>query len=270
MTHDLRTAARLALDDVPINVGFVRAVLDGTAAGELWCDRPADPRAFHVVHPYGMSLVWGPGVDDARQDVLDRLRGRRASGHAEWLQIEPRWSGLDWDAALGAVPIEDVDTDSPPTSTRHTRVNFAFDPASPGAAASSGVNEDGWAVRPATAADFAVAGAVVPSAFWPDADAFLAHGGGMVVERTGAVGAVAFTSYRWDQNVEIGIETAPAFRRRGLARVAATAMIRAVVSDGLTPVWSCREENVGSRRLAQSLGFAVTTRTPYFHLRATA
>lgn len=269
MTDDLRTAARRALDDVPSNVGFVRAVLDGTAPGDLWCDRPDDPRAFHVVHPYGMSLVWGPAADEARHEVLDWLRGRRGSGHAEWLQIEPRWSGLDWHTALGAVPIEVADPLAPPPATLHTRVNFAFDAASFGPLGPSPAHEPGWATRPATAADFQVPGAVVPSAFWPDADAFLANGGGMVIERSGEVGAIAFASYRWDQNLEVGIETVPRFRRRGLARAAAAAMIRAVVDAGLSPVWSCRGENVGSLRLAQSLGFVPTSRTPYFHLRAT-
>ena len=78
MQQDVRAAARAALAAVPINVGFVRAVLDGTAAGEVWCDRVHAPRAFHVVHPYGMSLVWGDAVDDAFAEVIAHLRARDA------------------------------------------------------------------------------------------------------------------------------------------------------------------------------------------------
>jgi hypothetical protein len=38
------------------------------------------------------------------------------------------------------------------------------------------------------------------------------------------------------------------------------------VAAGLTPVWSCREDNAGSMRLAQSLGFVATRWLPYFEV----
>ena len=254
------------LDDVATNVGFARAVVDGTAAGELWCDEVRDPRAFHVVHPYGMSLVWGADVASVVDEVAARVLERRASGFTEWLQIDPRWDALDWDGALGAVPLDATDPASPPATTRHTRVNFTLDAVTV-ATRSDGVPlNDGWVARPATEADFGVEGAVVPSAFWPNARTFLAHGGGVVLERAGEVGAIAFVSYRWDEQVEIGIETHPDHRRRGLARGAAATMIRTVLASGATPVWSCREDNTGSMRLAQSLGFVPVSWAPYFHL----
>lgn len=266
MSDDLRTVARRALDDVATNVGFARAVVDGTAAGSLWCDRVRDPRAFHAVHPYGMSLVWGDAVDDVFDDVVERLHERRAAGLTEWLQVDPRWHGLDWDGALGAVPLDVTDPASPPATTRHTRVNFTLD-ATTFAATSAAVRlDDGWVARPATEADFGARGVVVPSAFWPDAPTFLAHGGGVALERSGQVGAIAFVSYRWDDQVEIGIETHPDHRRRGLACGAAAAMIRTVLDDDATPVWSCREDNTGSMHLARSLGFVPVTWAPYFHL----
>jgi RimJ/RimL family protein N-acetyltransferase len=107
---------------------------------------------------------------------------------------------------------------------------------------------------------------VVPGGFWPDAASFLAHGGGAVVERDGEVGAIAFTSYRWDDRVEIGIETLPAHRRQGLASRAAAALIERVLAAGLTPVWSCREDNTGSVRLAERLGFVPDGRWLYLHV----
>ncbi|MCR6688370.1 GNAT family N-acetyltransferase [Cellulomonas sp.] len=257
-----RQAAR-ALEAVPINVGFARAVVEGTVAGELWADRQDHPRAFHAVHPYGMSLVWGESVDEAADHVLARLRSRTAG---EWLQVDPR-SGVDWATALDAVPLTEHDEHADPGRVvAHTRVNFAFDRAAFTAARLGLTAPTGWHERPATAAEFTLPGAVVPSGFWPDAPAFLEHGGGWVVTSRETVGAIAFTSYRTADEVEIGIETAAAWRRRGLAAAAAAAMIEDLLARGLTPVWSCREDNVASLRLAIALGFRPTLRVPYLRI----
>lgn len=258
--------ARRALDAVPGNTGFARAALD--VAGVVpWADREHDPRAFHVAHPYGMSLVWGPAVGEARDAVVAHLAARRAAGREEWLQVDPRWATPDWDDALGAVPLEVAGTrPAPGAVVRHTRLGFASDPAAHRARLGALRPPDGWRTRRATEADFGWAGAVVPSGFWPDAASFLAHGGGTVVERDGRTGAMAFASYRTGDDLELGIETDPAFRRRGLAAAAAAAMLADVLAAGLTPVWSCREDNVGSSRLAERLGFVRSARAPYYHL----
>jgi RimJ/RimL family protein N-acetyltransferase len=259
----LLAQARLALDAVPLNTGFARAAL-ALPGADLWVDRTREPRAFHVRHPYGMSLVWGPDVPAVIAEVLTHLRTRPTGTPEEWLQIDPRAGAVDWDAALDAVP-HDSPAAQGARAVRHTRVNFRYDPD---ARRSPLAPPPGWRTRRATAADFDRPGEVVPQHFWPDAPTFLAHGGGTVVERDGRFGAMAFTSYRTGADVEIGIETAPDLRRRGLAAAAAAAMTDAVVADGLTPVWSCREDNVGSLRLAVALGFVPTVRAGYFRLRA--
>lgn len=261
----VRDVARRALDAVPTNTMFAVAALDRGAP--LWTDRDVDPGAFHVVHPYGMSFVWGPAVDEAFPLVVAHLTGR--STGEEWLQVEPRWDGLGWDDALRVGAATEADAAGrTATTTRHVRVNFAFDVEAFAARRATLAPPAGWAARRASADDFGWPGSVVPSGFWPDAASFLAHGGGVVLERGGAVGAMAFASYRSGDRLEIGIETAEPWRRRGLAVAVAAAMVDATVDAGLTPVWSCREENVGSYRLACSLGFVPTTRTPYYRVSA--
>jgi len=243
-------AARRALDAVAINTAFARAVLDGVVPGELWADRPEEPRAFHARHPHTMSLVWGPAVGDVADAVAARIRAGADAGRPEWLQVEPRWADLGWAERIGG-PL-----------THHVRLNLAFDPAAfPGPVAVPGCR-----VRRATAHDFGWSGAVRPAEFWPDADAFLAGGGGWVAEVDGAAAALAFAAFRTGDDVELGIETAPAHRRRGLARAAAAAMIDDLLRAGRTPVWACREENAGSVRLAESLGFVVARRLPYLRV----
>jgi predicted GNAT family acetyltransferase len=64
------------------------------------------------------------------------------------------------------------------------------------------------------------------------------------------------------------VETLPEHRGKGYALAAAAAMIHVAVASGLTPVWSCRRENVASVRLAERLGFSVSRVGLYYRLPA--
>lgn len=252
------------LGHLDINVGFARAVLENLVDGRLWADRAPASRAMHALHPYGMSLVWGDALDEAIGSLVSHLRAGEYRATDEWLQIDPRWHSLDWDSMLDAVTPGNGPSAHRPV--RFSRVNFAFDRARFAVMRGSDPIPAGWSVRRATASDFGMAGSVVPRYFWRSAEQFLAHGGGWCIERDGVVGAVAFASFRFGDEVELGIETLPALRGQGLALAIATAMIRDLVAEGLTPVWSCRRENHASYELALKLGFYVTKVMPYYKL----
>ena len=63
------------LHDVTLNHGFARAVTEGVVDGRLWTDRTGDVQAAHALHPYGMSLVWGPHLGRAIEPLARHLRG---------------------------------------------------------------------------------------------------------------------------------------------------------------------------------------------------
>lgn len=56
---------------------------------------------------------------------------------------------------------------------------------------------------------------------------------------------------------EAGVETAPAFRRRGCAAAAVAAWIRAVGRLGVEPLYSTSWHNAASQQLAASLGLSI-------------
>ncbi|SDL38157.1 GNAT acetyltransferase [Microbacterium azadirachtae] len=247
-------AAELA--QVEVNVGFARAVLEGLVTGQLHTSE-SHAGAYHAVHPYGMSLIWGEGVGAAFDEIVAHLQAGRYRDRDEWLQIDPRWAGLPWERELTASPLR---------ASVHERINFGFDPAAFDSA--HGQAPEGWAIVPADSTDFAQPGAVVPREFWNDADQFLEHGGGWRAERAGQRGALAFTSFRFDDELEIGIETHPDARGKGLATAVAARMIDELLERGITPVWSCRASNHASVALAIKLGFTPARRLPYYGLAA--
>lgn len=230
------------LDETEPNTLFARAVVRGDAHGTV----VVETTASYVAHAYGMSILLGDGAPD--DDTLAAVLARPRAAD-EWLQLWP----LPWAARFDAL--------APGTVERHTRVNFAFSrdrvrPARP---------RDVEVVR-ADRACFDMPGSVVPRAFWRDADQFVRHGAGFAVHADGAIASLAFSAFVTARQLELGIETLPHHRGRGLAAHACTALIDHCLERDLEPVWACRAANAGSMRLASSLGFVPSLTLPYFRL----
>lgn len=249
-----------SLAEVGINTGFVRAVIEGLAAGEVWTPPGRHADATYVRHGYGMSLIWGSDLRDAFEEIVDYLIEGADLPHAQWLQIDPRWAHLPWAESLQrAAPHAGIDVD--------TRVNFTFDSARYAQVRSDILIPEGWEIRAADATDYDFSGSVVPSAFWPDANQFLNHGGGWRAQRGDTVGALAFSSFPlYDGGIEIGIETLPAARRHGLGAAVAAAMIDDALLTDRIPLWACRQGNTASYQLATRLGFTPTRTLPCINL----
>ena len=56
--------------------------------------------------------------------------------------------------------------------------------------------------------------------------------------------------------MEVSIETAEPFRRKGYGRLVATALIEEALRNGKEPCWSCNSDNAPSLEIAKSLGFS--------------
>jgi len=200
-----------------------------------------------------MSLLFGDvGNERFNNALLDYFAGTRKRD--EWLQAHPR----DWyDMLEGMVATG--------KAQRHNRLNFAFDRAqfekdNPPSLL------DGHEIVPTTEKMFAnIQGYVTPSAFWLDVRQFMEHMHFTVII-DGEPASTAFTAYRHDDALEIGIETAQKHRGKGLAQVVCAQLIRYCIEQGLEPMWTCRLENTASTNLAGRLGFRETMRLPYYHI----
>ena len=75
--------------------------------------------------------------------------------------------------------------------------------------------------------------------------------GGMLV----SINDLPDMPYMADEVQEIGINTAPAYRGRGLARRVCLSCAHAMADRGICPQWSTTRDNIASQKLARALGF---------------
>ncbi|MBV8048688.1 MAG: GNAT family N-acetyltransferase, partial [Paludibacterium sp.] len=204
------------LAHVPVNTLFAQSVLRRKVSGSVYVDCIDAPAVFYITHPYGMSLLYGTPDNAAFNACLCQyIQGTPQHRNGdEWLQTYPR----EWDAVLSAL----FPANTGPIET-HCRVNFAFNPQrySPTYTLPAGMT-----LRPATKTSYgAMAGSVVPARFWDNADDFAANAIGVDIVHQDQVVTQAFSSFLLDGKLELGMETLPSHRGKGLAEAACRHLI---------------------------------------------
>jgi hypothetical protein len=258
------------LHQVTINNLFARTIVEKHLPGKIFVDDLPSPQTFHVVHPYGMSLLFGNPDNDNfnarfRDYALNKNKQRTAY---EWLQTFPD----DWDARLDElfgdvlVKFSDEDDKKKNKIELNTRVNFKFDRDTYLNFKKSNIKSDYKIVRTDKEIFNAMKGSVVPMHFWSNAEHFCNNGIGFSLFCKNRLASTAFSAYVHDNFLEIGIETFEEFRGKGLAQYSCAELINYCLENNLEPVWSCRLENTGSYLLAQKLGFEPTLNRRYYRL----
>lgn len=101
---------------------------------------------------------------------------------------------------------------------------------------------------------------------WGTQESFLSKGISFVVLREREVVAWCTPDCVAGDRIEVGIVTHPAHRRRGLAAVAAAATVEYCLSHGFSTVgWHCSEDNIGSWKTAEKVGFERNREYVYYY-----
>ena len=79
----------------------------------------------------------------------------------------------------------------------------------------------------------------------------------------GRIASTVHTYCRTPLYAEIGANTLPEHRGRGLASACGALLCKLIQEAGQTPVWSCGSPNTISRRLAEKLGFTLAGKRAY-------
>lgn len=250
-----------ALKSAPINTLFAQAVLEGKVNGKVYTDNQAHPGAFYIVHPYGMSLLWGESNDETFlhgiRDYTLNVQGQRQGD--EWLQAFP----ASWDPVL-----ERLFRDEPSRVEKDVRLNFKFNTDKYLAQRKAVPAGAPIQITTVTREAFnSMTGAVIPAFFWNNAEQFVSESIGYSVYYDQALASLAFAAFIDPAMLEIGIETCAPYRGKGLAYLSCAALVDYCLDKGLEPVWACRGSNTGSRKLAQQLGFEISRELPFYRLR---
>ncbi len=107
-------------------------------------------------------------------------------------------------------------------------------------------------------------------ACWGAPDAFARHGFGFALLHKGQIAASCATVFTSDRAVEIDVQTAELYRRRGFALITATAFLAECIRRGLRPNWECFWDNQPSTALAARLGFKPLPDFPVTYWEETA
>ena len=250
---------------------FARAVAERVVEGEIFVDNVENPKSFYLLHPYGMSLLFGDSKNEAfnlafKKYALNENRSRKI---IEWMQVFP----ADWDAVLQDLLSDNLVSPSSESTSSHAieqnvRVNFKFNEEIflRGTLANEKSDPAVEILRTDREAFEKMTGTVVPINFWNDADDFINKGVAFSLYYDGKLASTAFSAYLHDDKLELGIETYDEFKGKGLAYKACSALIEYCIENGFEPVWACKRDNVGSYQLAQKLGFENVKEISYYRL----
>lgn len=259
------------IKEVQINNFFARSVIERHVTGRIYVDNLVDPKTFYVLHPYGISLLFGDHTNLQfnhlfKSYALNPDNGR--SSH-EWMQTYPR----EWDPVLDElfgelVIIAAGNRDNKTTGIieLNTRVNFRFNREKYLHRKKSGLSDSDLMVETDTTHFEQMSGSVIPLKFWDSASDFREKGKGFTLLHNGRIASTAYSAFVHEGILEIGIETVEGFRGRGFAEMTCAALIDYCLERDLTPVWSCRLENNASYMLAQKLGFEPSLQIPFYRL----
>ncbi|WP_163323122.1 GNAT family N-acetyltransferase [Draconibacterium mangrovi] len=258
------------LKEVKINHLFARSVIEKKVRGKVFVDNKENPNTFYVIHPYGMSLLFG----DTKNETFNRLFlnyclncNKERKTH-EWMQAFPN----DWDDTLktlfeGKLISAPDSGDTPDEFVElNTRVNFKFNLEKYLVFKRNAIKNNYSIIRTDKNSFREMKGSVVPARFWNNADDFCKNGVGFSLYYKEKLATTAYSAFIFDKELELGMETFPEFRGKGFAQHACSALIDYCLTNKYEPVWACKLTNIASYKLAQKLGFIPDITLPYYRL----
>lgn len=243
------------LMEVTINNLYARSVVEKKVNGFVYVDNTENPETFYIIHPYGMSLLFGEiDNDDFNSKFLDHaLNTFRIRDKYEWLQAFPESWNKKISVLFGDNLIKSKDNLGNSKSNKieeDTRVNFKFNKEKYFDFRNNNNNKDYKILRTDKEMFENMQGSVVPKYFWNDAENFFNQGVGFSLIYNSSLVSTAYSAFIHDNKLELGIETIETYRGKGFALYTCSSLIDYCLDNEYEPIWSCRLENTGSYRLA--------------------
>lgn len=245
--------AEAFLKQQPLSCDTVAAfsITKGYQAGRVFVDDVDAPGTALFWHYGGFALLAGERVEDAlAEDIRKLLRGMYEPEQERFALLV----GSDaWAERLSSLLSGEREI------VRTARLKFALETLQ------KYVIPQGYVLRELDREIYGrLAGKVIPAYSWGSAMDFVKYGKGFCLMEGNEIACAAFTAFAGNGQADIGIETAPAYRGKGLALVTASAMAAYILQQGMEPVWGCVQTNDASRRTAERLGFRQAAAHPFY------
>jgi len=235
------------------------AICEGTNPGRVIVDRPNDPHIALIWSTVGYYFLAGDPSSAGDLSTLQRaliemfIPASIAGGEKSLLLV---LSTAGWKEYLPALlPDRKI--------FEIFRRPFRFDPARFAALENwRGRIPAGFQLVPV---EQSLAEQVGVLASWASVDDFLHNGIGFAVLDGEELACLCTSVFASRDRVEISVDTAEKYRRKGLATIAASALIEECLRRGKTPNWECFWENELSTVLAGKLGFQTLPDYPVYY-----
>lgn len=234
---------------------IVQALLEGTSPGTIDVDTPAQPQSVYIASAEGRFLLGSPTNSDFNTALRHHFEHLFAGEREAWEEELVLTCYPDtWADALR----DEILPFRPPFVSQ--RYYYRFE-----------TSKIEWhsqippELKLCTVSAELLAQTTLDNheaiLFWVNknygsAENFLRHGLGMVLLHDTTIVSWSLTDCAWGDYCEIGIETAEAYRRRGLATLVTAAMVEACQARGWKHIgWHCWHHNLGSIGVAEAVGF---------------
>lgn len=244
------------------------SALAGDTPAELYVDDPHVPHAaLLIVLNKRIFLAGTPHDATFTQGFAALLHQRYATPapHDEPAERTITYTPQAWEAVLPAL-FADIESRRMDRLFYRRRLDAPIAPP---------IQPDGFTLRQVDARLVAESGLVNQHALLaemcseaPSVEDFLQSKFGYCLQHDHELAAWCLSEYNQGDRCELGIETLPPFRRRGLALVTAGATLAHAQAHGITTVgWHCWKHNAPSSALAQKLGFELVEEYPVWYCR---
>jgi RimJ/RimL family protein N-acetyltransferase len=237
------------------------AVLDGVNPGKVFVDDPAEPQSSYMYSPEACYLVGNPHNDAFNRALNMAIFSRAAIGGDDsapsFVLSTEAWANQLATICAPRSPLFQL--------RRHyvcRRVALDWRAALPDGFSVQMI-DDGLLDNP-TLPD-QISGWI--SNNWGSADYFSANAFGAATLHGSTIVSWSVADCVSGTGCEIGIHTDPAYRRRGLAAITAARAVDYALSHGFSAVgWQCADDNAGSFRTAEKVGFELERRYADYYM----
>lgn len=233
------------------------SIIAGFTPGDIYVDNPADPGLYIILDCGNFILYFGgesPNAEDysacidfAKENILT---GELKENYDEYILIS--YTSEAWKKALREKLGDSIEEEE---------TRLLFNRENSGTPAVEPIDES-YRIQPITE-DIIMNKNLKYTEYireevesmWGSVDSFLQNGFGSCAVKDNSIISICTAEFLSQKNCGIGIATAESQQKKGIATAVAAHFLTTCAERNLIPHWDCDDQNPGSIKVAEKLGF---------------